>query len=210
MQGTLPFFMLQEKIMNQEENVVARSLRLANRWIHKIMLVIAEVALAAMILIVFFTVVLRYCFSTGIGWAEEVPRLLVNLFSFAAAAIGVRDHLHISVSVFYNLFAKDGLMRKILDILYDVSVLLCGLFMLYFGTQYSWKLAHLTGRLPMTGWNTCIQYIPAAIAGFIITFDSLLFLFGVLKPGDLLYSEEEVDYNEMMRQNKAEAAKKEE
>ena len=81
-----------------------------NTGVHKVMLVLSEIALALMIVIVFITVVLRYCFNTGIGWAEEVPRLLVNFFAFCACAIGVRDHLHISVNIFYNLFAKDGIV----------------------------------------------------------------------------------------------------
>ncbi len=177
--------------------------------LHKVMLTVAEIALASMIVIVFFTVLLRYCFHTGIGWAEEVPRLLVNLFAFCACAIGVRDHLHISVTVVYAKLKNVKLFNKlplqtILDYIYDFAVLLCGVFMFYYGMQYFAKLFFLTGKLPMTGLNTCYQYLPAGIAGFIVTCDSILFLTKVLKPTDLLYTEQEVDYTEMMKQNKAE------
>ncbi len=177
-----------------------------NTGVHKVMLVLSEIALALMIVIVFITVVLRYCFNTGIGWAEEVPRLLVNFFAFCACAIGVRDHLHISVNIFYNLFAKDGIVRKCLDVLYNVAILACSVFMFVYGTQYSVNQFFQGGQLPMTGWGTFIRYIPAAIAGFVMIFDTILFLTRTLTIDDLLYSEKEVDYTEMVKQNKAEAA----
>ena len=66
---------------------MAQFLRTINKWTHRVFLVIGEVSLAAMIIVVTLTVVLRYCFNTGIGWAEEVPRLLVTLFTFLACAM---------------------------------------------------------------------------------------------------------------------------
>jgi TRAP-type C4-dicarboxylate transport system permease small subunit len=91
---------------------LAEILRKIDRAVHKILLVIAQVSLIAMVLILTYTVILRYVFNTGLSWAEEVPRLLVTVFVFLACAMGVRDHLHISVNVVYNRFKKDGRMRK--------------------------------------------------------------------------------------------------
>jgi len=75
---------------------------------HKILLVIAQIALAAMIIIVCTTVYYRYVLNAGIIWAEEVPRILVALFAFIACAMGVRDQLHVGIGVFYNRFPKGG------------------------------------------------------------------------------------------------------
>lgn len=179
-------------------------LRKLNRWTHKVFLLIAEVSLIAMVIIVTMTVVLRYAFSTGIGWAEEVPRLLVTLFAFIAMAMGVRDHAHIGVSIIYNLFPKNGKMRRFMEILGDVVVLLCGLFMLYFGARRCIQMISMPGKLPMTGLSTWVQYLPIPLAGFVISFDSILFLTGVLKNDDRLYSEPDVDYVEEVRQQAAE------
>lgn len=176
-------------------------LRVVNHWAHFIMLCIAEIALTFMVAIVFMTVVLRYCFNTGIGWAEEVPRLLVTLFSFLACAIGVRDHMHISVSIFYNVFPKDGIVRKVLNVFSDICVLVCGIFLLGCGFTRMCTLMGLPGTLPMTGLPTWVQYLPAPMAGFLMTFDSILFLTRVIKPGDLLYSEPDIDYQEIVKQN---------
>ena len=168
------------------------------------MLYVADVALIAMVIIVTMTVVLRYVFNTGIGWAEEVPRLLVTLFAFLAMAMGVRDHSHMCVSIIYNLFPKGGKMRKFMEALGDVVVLICGLFMVYYGGRRCLQMMSLPGKLPMTGWNTWIQYLPIPLAGFVISFDSILFLTGVIKRDDLLYSEPEVDYVEELKKQEAE------
>ena len=167
-----------------------------NHLVHKIMLVIATLSIIAMIVIVTLTVVLRYCFNTGLSWAEEVPRLLVTVFAFMACAIGVRDHMHVSVDAIYNRFPAGSKARKFMDILTDVCMLCVGVFMFWVGGQRTMKLFGLTGTLPITGISTAWQYLPIPVAGFVMTFDSILFLTGVIKKNDLLYSEPEIDYTD--------------
>jgi len=186
-------------------SAVAEMLRVLNHWAHKILLYIAQVALAVMVVLVIMTVTLRYVFRTGIGWAEEVPVLLVILFAFLATAIGVRDHMHISMNVVYNMFPSHGKIRKVLDFFGDFCVLLCGAFLVFYGTRYVARLSVLTGILPMTGWPTFIQYIPAPMAGFVIVFDQVLFMTGILDKEDLLYSKKEVDWSEVVKEQRKEA-----
>lgn len=174
------------------------NLRTINEWAHKVFLFIAEIALAAMVIIVTITVILRYFFNTGLSWAEEVPLLLVSLFAFLACAMGVRDHTHMAVTVIYNRFSKGGPSQKALDILTDVCILLCGLFMLIIGGQRCIKMMSLPGKLPMTGLRTWWQFMPIPVAGFLMTFDSILFLTGVLNPHETLFTEPDVDYSEQI------------
>ncbi len=175
---------------------MSQLLRTLNSWVHRAMLLVADIALVGMVIIVTVTVFMRYVLNTGIGWAEEVPRLLVTLFAFLAMSMGVRDHLHIGVSLIYNLFPKDGAMRRFMIGFADFAVLLCGLFMLYYGTLYCIRIGRLPGVLPMTGLDTWWQYLPIPLAGFVVSFDSILFLTGVLRRDDLLYTEPEADYRE--------------
>ena len=174
-------------------------IRTVNRWFHRLMLWVADAALLGIVAIVTLAVTLRYVFNTGLGWAEEVPRLLVTLFAFLAMAMGVRDHTHIGVNVIYNLFPKDGPVRRCLTVFADAVVLLCGLFMFYYGTARCLQLYKLPGKLPMTGLATWWQYLPIPLGGFFIAFDSILFLTGILKRNDLLYTEAEVDYAEELK-----------
>ncbi len=174
-----------------------QSLKALNTGVHRLMLLVADAALLGMVVIVTFTVFMRYIFNTGIGWAEEVPRLLVTLFAFLAMAMGVRDHLHIGVNIVYNLFPKRGAARRFMVWFSDFCVLLCGCFMLYYGAVYCLRIAKLPGSLPMTGLDTWWQYLPIPLTGFVISFDSLLFLTGVLERDDFLYSDPDVDYREI-------------
>ena len=167
-----------------------------DRIFHKIMLFLSQLALVAMIIIVTMTVIMRYCFNTGISWAEEVPRLLILVFAFAACAAGVRDHMHVSVTAVYNRFPIGGKMRKFMDTLVDVSALLCGLFMLVAGWNRTAKLCSLTGVLPITGISVGWQYLPIPVAGAVMAFDAALFLLGILDPDDLIYSEKEIDFTD--------------
>ena len=180
-------------------------LLLVNHICHRILLSIAQLSLIIMLVTVFMNVILRFCFNSGIKWAEEVPGLLVTLFTFLACAIGCRDHMHITVGIFYNRFKEGGKARKAMDILSDIAVLFCGVALFYYGLTYIIKLR--PGSMPMTGWPTWLRYIPAPIGGFLMTFDQLLFLFGIVDRNDLLYSEAEVDYAKLVKENEAEAAK---
>ena len=177
------------------------TLRTIDLWIHKILLWIASLALLAMVFIVSYTVFLRYVLNTGLAWAEEVPRIMVITFAFIAWAMGVRDHLHVSVSILYNAFPKGGVVRKLIDCFVELCSLLCGLFLLYYGTQLVIKLMPLPGIMPVTGLPNWVKFLPAAVVGVPITFDSILFLTGVLKTDDLMFSEPEIDYVEQVRQD---------
>lgn len=189
---------------------MAEILRKINRGIHKCLLLIAQVAMIALVVIVTYTVIARFVFNTGNSWAEELPRILVALFAFLACAMGVRDHLHVGVGVLYNRLPEGGIGRKILDILTDVCVLIVAIFMIKVGWDYCMSLAARGGKLPMTQWPVWIQYISIPISGVIMAFDSILFLTGVLKQNDTIFSDKMDDPMEQaraMRKAEEEAAK---
>lgn len=175
-------------------------LRMIDTYVHKVLLIVAQLALAAMIAIVCITVYYRYVLNSGIIWAEEVPRILVALFAFIACAMGVRDDMHVGISMLYNRFSVNGTPRKALDILVNLATLTAGWLMAYYG----WKLCAQLGRftMPATGWPRWVQYISMPISGIVIIYDSLLFLFGVLTTNDKLYSEPEQEYRVMHVQKK--------
>ena len=168
---------------------IAEILRAIDTVVHRILLVIAQIALFGMIAIVCVTVFFRYVLNSGIIWAEEVPRTLVALFAFIACAMGVRDHLHISLNFFYNRFKVGGAGRKVLDIIFNLLTFACGAIMMVYGWNLCVQLFRFT--MAATGFPRSVQYISMPIAGAIIMFDSLLFLFGVLNEDSRLYSEKE-------------------
>ncbi len=172
---------------------MAKVLHDINRWMHRVILLLAEISLAAMVIIVIYSVILRYFFNTGNPWAEEVPRLMVGYFAFFACAMGVRDRTHISMDMVYNLFPKDGKVRACINIFADLCVLACGLFMLYYGGDYILRLMPLPGFLPITRLPNWVKYAAIPVVGFSMVFDLILFLTRAVKPGDLLYTEPPTD-----------------
>ena len=168
---------------------MANILRKIDHWLCTILLLIAQIAMVALVIIVTYTVVARFVFNTGNSWAEEVPRVLVALFAFLACAMGVRDHLHTTVGVLYNRLPEGGKARKVLDVFSDVLILLISIFMIVVGSKHCLSLAQKGGQLPMTRWPTYVQYISIPISGAVMLFHSILFLTGVLKPGDTFFSD---------------------
>ena len=168
---------------------MANILRKIDHWLCTILLLIAQIAMVALVVIVTYTVIARFVFNTGNSWAEEVPRVLVALFAFLACAMGVRDHLHTTVGVLYNRLPEGGKARKVLDVFSDVLILLISIFMIVVGSKHCLSLAQKGGQLPMTRWPTYVQDISSPIYGAVMLFHSILFLTGVLKPNDTFFSD---------------------
>jgi TRAP-type transport system small permease protein len=171
--------------------IFARVLRAVDTGIHKALLVIAQIALLVMIVIVCGTVFARYVMNTGIVWAEEVPRTMVALFAFIACAMGVRDHLHIGIEFLYRRTKAGGMSRKAMDVLFYALTFICGAIMAVYGWNLCFQLWRFS--MPATEWPRSVQYISMPLAGIVIMFDSLLFLFGVIKPEERIYSEKEAE-----------------
>ena len=197
---------LVENRLVREEPGFKGTIALINRWCHKIVLTIAQLAEVGMLSILFVTVVMRYCFNAGIGWAEEVPRLMCVLFSFIACAIGVRDNMHISVTVLYSRI-KNETVKKVIDYFDLLCTLACGLLLMIYGYSYLMKLMKLPGTLPMTGWPTWIMYVPVPLCGALMTFDCILFLTGLVSRDDLYYSEKDIDYEALVKEREAKEGK---
>ena len=56
-------------------------------------------ALSIMVVLVFGNVVLRYAFSSGIAWAEEISRLMFVWMIFLGAILALRHHGHLGVEM---------------------------------------------------------------------------------------------------------------
>ncbi|MEC4723023.1 TRAP transporter small permease [Noviherbaspirillum sp. CPCC 100848] len=56
-------------------------------------------ALAIMVVLVFGNVVLRYVFSSGIAWAEEISRLMFVWLIFLGAVLALRQHAHLGMEM---------------------------------------------------------------------------------------------------------------
>ncbi len=96
------------------------------------------ILLAAMTLLTFVQVVLRYVFNSGFTWAQELTTILFAFMIFIGISYGVRVGAHIGVDSLVKL-CKPGI-RRILSV---IAVLFCLLYagMVIFGSlQYVMKM----------------------------------------------------------------------
>src|SRR5205085_8454492 len=90
-----------------QQNQLMRREVAMGRWIDlycRVLKVVVALCLAAMVVLVFTNVVLRYAFNSGIATSEELSRWLLVWLTFLGAIVAVREHSHLGV---------DTLVRKL-------------------------------------------------------------------------------------------------
>jgi len=149
--------------------------------------------LAAMVVLVFSNVVLRYIFNSGIATSEELSRWLLVWLTFLGAIVAMREHAHLGVDSLIRALAPRGrLICFVLSyvlMLYADSLLLIG----------SWKQAVLTfgDTAPASGISVGLFFYASGIvfgvsAAVILLYDLARALTGAAS-GDELISVRESD-----------------
>lgn len=109
--------------------------------------VILVFLIALMFLMVFSNVVLRYAFSSGIEYSEELSRFAFVWLTFVGAVAVARDGAHLNVEML--VAAVSPRARLMLMVLSDLIVLLCCGLLVY-GTWQSLGL-NASNYSPITG-----------------------------------------------------------
>jgi TRAP-type C4-dicarboxylate transport system permease small subunit len=142
--------------------------------------------LAAMVVLVFGNVVMRYVFNSGIAISEELSRWLFVWMVFLGAIVGMREHVHLGVDTLIRKLPPMG--RKIC---YGVSHAL----MLYASvllTEGSWKqmIINADTTAPASGLSVGIFYAAGLVFGVsscvILAAELYLLLAGKLGDADLI------------------------
>jgi len=81
------------------------------------------ILLAAMTLLTFAQVVMRYVFNSGFTWAQELTTILFAFMIFIGISYGVRVGAHIGVDALIKIFTPQ--VRRIVSV---IAVLLCLLY----------------------------------------------------------------------------------
>lgn len=156
--------------------------------------------LAAMVVLVFGNVVLRYLFNSGITVSEELSRFFFVWMTFLGAAIGLREHAHLGV---------DTLARK-MPAIGKKGFLVIGhllmLFVTYLMLKGSWvqTVINLHVGAPATGLSMGLFYgigiVFALTTGGILLAELYRVLTGRLKEDELIMvveSEEQTEFAEL-------------
>jgi len=159
--------------------------RIAEVYYRSIKIVMA-VLLAAMVVLVFGNVVLRYVFNSGIAISEELSRWLFVWMVFLGAIVGLREHAHLGVDSFVKLLSPTG--RKICYALSHVLMLYASVLL----TEGSWKQTVLNWdtTAPASGLSVGLFYAAGLVFGVasipILLHDLFRLLTGQLATSELI------------------------
>lgn len=68
--------------------------------------ILVAVIMTGATFLLFFNVVLRYVFNSGISWAEEITRYTLLWTVFVGAGVIAREGTHVSMEAFFNLWPE--------------------------------------------------------------------------------------------------------
>jgi len=105
----------------------------------------------------FYQVVMRYFFNNAPSWSEELVRFLFIWCSFVAAAIGIKEHIHIGVDVFVNLLPKK--LIPLIDILVNFAIIVFSTYMIYFG----WGVTVMTHGQPSPAMGLPMSWVYVSV-----------------------------------------------
>jgi TRAP-type C4-dicarboxylate transport system permease small subunit len=146
--------------------------------IHFISALLACSFLGFQLIIISVNVIMRYFFSSGISWMEEIAKdVLMPAFTFLSMAIGVKMDLHINVNIIPNR-APRWITLVLLKLKHSVLALI-GVVLLWYGTSLIFSIKASIATLPML--PASLQFVAIPLAGLLIACDSIMSLLGMEK-----------------------------
>jgi TRAP-type transport system small permease protein len=143
--------------------------------------------LAAMVVLVFSNVVLRYVFNSGIATSEELSRWLLVWLTFLGAIIALREHAHLGVDTLVRALPPRG---RFICFIVSYALMLYADWLLTLG---SWKQAVLTygDTAPASGISVGLFFYSSGLvfgvsAAVILVYDAFRVLTGAASEEKLI------------------------
>ena len=151
------------------------------RFVAKTLEVSIVACLAAMALLVFGNVVLRYGFNSGITFSEEMSRLLFVWLTFLGTILASREHAHLGV---------DSLVRRLPHAARQACILVSGVLMIFMCVLLfwgSWQQAqiNLDNAMPVTGIPYAVLHGAGIAAALGLSVSVFYNIFQALVHGDV-------------------------
>lgn len=122
----------------------------------------------------FYQVFMRYIFNNAPSWSEEIVRFMFIWSTFIAAAVGIKEHIHIGIDVFVKLLPEK--LQKIIQTGVYFSIIFFSVYMI----KYGWAVTLMTRRQssPALGIPMSWIYISVPLMGLLLimycTFEAFL------------------------------------
>lgn len=141
--------------------------------IARVVFVLTGIFISMMVLIITYQVGSRFLLNRTPRWSEEFTIVLMLYTGFLGASVAYRERLHIGIKVFLQMM--NPVLRNRVYFLIDAIVGIFSIFMVIWGTGFSWMMRNQT--LPATKIKVGVSYLPIPITGV------LLLLFVIEKIG---------------------------
>ena len=133
--------------------------------------------LAGMVVMVFGNVVLRYGFSSGITFSEEVSRFLFVWITFLGAVLAFAQRAHIAMETMTNRLPQAA--RRVVAAISALLMLGCCMLMMIGGWEQT--VINLKNYAPVSGLPRGAIYASAVVAGASLAVLLLLDLWRLLR-----------------------------
>ncbi|MDR1518693.1 MAG: TRAP transporter small permease [Planctomycetota bacterium] len=153
-------------------------LRRAERPISLLLDLASVGLLAALVVIIFQEVVMRYVFNRPGKWSEELAIAMLIWFGYLGIAVGYRDDRHLSLTFFSDRLPAAG--QKIILVFSDLAVLAFCLLMAWQGV----KVAKLDAINTMPATGIAMSWVSAVltVAGCAMTLEGVIRILARLFP----------------------------
>lgn len=122
---------------------------------------VGMILLVAMTCVVCFIVFTRYFLHYTPSWGEETALLCMIWFGFLSMALGVRDDLHLSITILDRILSRTAL--KVLNLIKYICTGGYGAFMVFQGLKLVG--VGLMNRFPGLGLTSAWLYAAVPVAG---------------------------------------------
>ena len=157
---------------------VVTLLRRAERPISFLLDMTSVSLLAALVVIIFQEVAMRYVFNSPGKWSEELAIALLIWFGYLGIVVGYRDDRHLSLTFFSDRLPAAG--QTILLVFSDVTVLAFCLLMAWQGVKVA-KLDAIN-TMPATGIAMSWVSIVLTVAGCAMILEGAIRILARLSP----------------------------
>lgn len=149
--------------------------------------------LAAMVLLVFGNVVMRYAFNSGITVSEELSRWLFVWMTFLGAIVALKEHGHLGTDLLVSRLGPTG---KRVCLVLGQSLMLWATWLLLSGSLAQAKI-NLEVEAPVSGLSVAIFYasgvVFAASSGVLLAREIWRTVSGQLRDDELVMVQESED-----------------
>ena len=160
-------------------------------------------ALAAMVVLVFGNVVLRYGFNAGITVSEELSRWLFVWMTFLGAIVALKEHGHLGSDMLVSRLGPTG--KRVCLVLGQLLMLYCSWLLLKGSWQQS--VINLEVEAPVTGWSMAIVYASGVVfavsTGVLLVRELYRTLTGQLGDDELVMVQESEDVAQLAATHKS-------